>query len=107
MKTPEDANVFAYFDPLLYLYSGRHAISDPLPTTLGYHNDHEGALRLYHELVPYARAHSLSYLLLNDADFRQDLTDQERAKLEESIRQDPGLTRVWERDSAAIYRVLP
>jgi 4-amino-4-deoxy-L-arabinose transferase-like glycosyltransferase len=106
-KTPEDANFFAYFDPLLYLYSGRHAMSHPLPPALWYHDDHEAILKLYLELVPYARAHRLSYILLNDADFRGDMTDQDRARLEQSIRQNPGLEHVWEDGSAAIYRVLP
>ena len=106
-RTPADANFFAYYDPLLYLYTGRHAISHPLPPALWYHDDRATILRLYRELVPYARAHGLSYILLNDADFRQDMNDQDRAQLEQSIHQNPGLEHVWEDGTAAIYRVVP
>jgi hypothetical protein len=107
VKTPADANFFAFFDPLLYLYTGRHAMSHPLPPALWYADDREAILRHYQELVPYARAHNLGYILVNDADFRQEMNDEDRAQLEQSIRRNPGLERIWENGPAAIYRVLP
>jgi hypothetical protein len=106
-NTPADANFFAALDPLFYLYTGRHAMSRPLPPALWYHENREGVLAHYRDLVPYARAHNLSYVLVNDADFRQEMNDEDRARLEKAIRADPSLKRIWEEDTAAIYQVLP
>jgi hypothetical protein len=92
---------------MLYLYAGRHAMSHPLPPALWYRDDREAILRLYLDLVPFARAHGLSYILLNNADFQGDMNEQDRAQLEQSIRQNPRLERVWEDGTAAIYHVRP
>jgi hypothetical protein len=104
--TPGDANFFAALDPTLYLYTGHHAMSRPLPPALWYHEDHEGVLAHYSNLVSYARAHKLAYVLVNDADFRQEMNDEDRARLEKAIRSNAGLKKVWESDTAAIYQVL-
>ncbi len=72
-------------------------MSRPLPTALFCADDRAGVLKHYGGLVPYARSHNLSYLLINDADFRQEMTDENRAQLEKSIRFDPGLEKVWEK----------
>ena len=106
-STPADVDFFAALDPLFYLYTGRHAMSRPLPPALWYHDDREGVLAHYSELVPYARAHNLRYVLVNDADFRQEMNDEDRVQLEKAIRSNPGLKRVWEKDTAAIYQILP
>ena len=82
-------------------------MSRPLPPALWYHDDREGILKHYQNLVPYARAHGLGYLLINDSDFRQEMSDEDRAQLEKSIRGNPQLERVWEKGTAAIYRLLP
>lgn len=102
-KTPEDAAVFAYFDPLVLLYSGRHAVGSALLED----RDHATVLSFYEGLIPYAKAHGLSYILLNDADFPTGLSQEERLQLEQSIRQNPGLERVWQNGATAVYRVLP
>ncbi len=62
VNTPAEANVFAFFDPLLYLYTGRHAMSRPLPTALFYADDRAGVLKHYGGLVPYARARTNAQL---------------------------------------------
>jgi hypothetical protein len=107
LNTPPEAQFFAFFDPLFYLHTGRHAMSRPLPPALWYHEDREGILKHYEDLVPYAKAHGLGYLLINDQDFRREMSDEDRAALEKSIRENPQLERVWMRETSAIYRVLP
>ena len=67
-NAPAAAAVFAYDDPLLYLYTGRKACGMPIPTKFFYHNDDAGIDRLLHTIPDFARQYGLDYALLTHAD---------------------------------------
>ena len=57
---PPDANVFAYDDPLMYLYSGRKSCNLPIPPKFFYHNDDAGIDKLLHSIPDFARQYQIS-----------------------------------------------
>src|ERR1700733_11156077 len=70
---PEDANVYAYQDPVLYLYTGRKACSLPIPPKFYYHRDDDGIERLMASMADFARDYRLLDLLLTPDDYYRDL----------------------------------
>ena len=70
---PPESNVFAYDDPLLYLYTGRKSCGLPIPPKLYLHNDDAGIERLLYSIPDFARENRLDYLLLTRDDFYRDL----------------------------------
>lgn len=75
-NTPADAAIFAYDDPMVYLYTGRKALGLPLPPKLQYHEDDAGMDRLVDSIPEFASEHGLSYVLLTPDDFYRDLRER-------------------------------
>ncbi|HUA18584.1 MAG TPA: hypothetical protein VMB25_07555 [Bryobacteraceae bacterium] len=75
-NVPEQANVYAYDDPLMYLYTSRKSCALPIPTKLLFHDDQAGIHRLLVSIPDFAREHRLGYLLLTRGDFYRDLHEQ-------------------------------
>jgi hypothetical protein len=69
---PTDANVYAYDDPLVYLYTGRKACSLPIPSKFYYHGDDEAINKLTASMADFARNYRLQYLLLTPDDYHRD-----------------------------------
>jgi len=105
-NTPPDANVFAYDDPILFLYVHRKSCNFPVPPALIYHHDDAGAARLLHTLPEFAHQQGLSYVLVTGGDFHRDLHETGAKSLGDAIH-----TAAFEPlvrfPAAAIYRVLP
>ena len=72
-NTPGAASVFAYDDPLLYLYTGRKSLSLPIPPKLQYHDDQAGIDQLLDSIPDFANRHGASYALVTPGDFYRDL----------------------------------
>ena len=72
-NAPAGANVFAYDDPMLYLYTGHKSCNLPIPPKLFYHGDDAGIDKLLHSMPDFARQQQLSYVLLTPSDFYRDL----------------------------------
>ena len=102
--TPLSANVFAYDDPAVYLYAGRHACNLPVPPKLFYHDDQAGIDRLVDRVPEFAREQNLQYFFLTQADFYRDLHESRARRLERAVAQiaDPAL---YHSDSVSIYAV--
>jgi hypothetical protein len=102
---PQDAAVISYNDPVLYLYSGRHSISRPMPPSIWYADDHARAVELYRTLAPYALEHGAGYVYYTTADMRRDMDNKDVADIEGAIRSNPLFTPIFEHGIGTIYRV--
>ncbi len=102
---PADASLIAYNDPVLYLYTGRRAISRPLPPYIWYTEDREGAVNLYRDLDVYARDHGAGYVYYTTADLRRDMGDSDTTTIEDAIRDNPDFTVIYQQGIGTIYRV--
>lgn len=103
---PAGANVFAYDDPLVYLYAGRKACGLPIPPKLYYHNDDAGIDRLLHSIPDFSREYRLSYILLTPADFYRDLHEHGARHLAEAVQKSNAFEPEFEAPPVAIYRYM-
>ena len=104
-QTPREASVYAYDDPLLYLYTGRRAFGLTMPSGRIYGADPEGEADRFARAVPgNACRHGLDYLLLTTEDFYRE----GRAGLPlETAAHDLHLRQEFAAGAAAVYRCLP
>lgn len=104
-RTPPEASFLAADDALLFLYSGRHAMSKPLPPALWYRQDHAGMVHWMTDIVPFAHEHGLTYFVFSGVDVRQGMADDDRAAIEKAIRSNPDLSPLYRAKSATVYRL--
>jgi hypothetical protein len=102
---PQDAALLAYNDPVLYLYTGRHSISRPLPPYIWYASDHARAVEMYRSLAPYAREHGAGYLFYTTEDGSRDTSAEDMAEIKNAVRSNPGFTRIFQYGIGTVYRV--
>jgi hypothetical protein len=105
-NAPADANVYAYDDPLLYLYTGRKSCSLPVPPKLQYHDDQAGIDRLLKSMPEFAREHRLDYLLFSSDDFYRDLQERGAQVTEESIAASDAFRLSFQTNGVAVYQAL-
>jgi len=103
---PAGAQVLAYNDPVLFLYTGHRASRFVTPSMHWYRDDPGMIQRTYAGLADFARARRLEYLYLTPSDFRQDMGDADRRKVIELIERKPDLEIVERFGSATMYRFL-
>lgn len=102
-NAPPQANVFAYDDPVAFLYAGRKSCSLPLPPRLFYHRDTAGIDKLLDTIPDFAREHQLDYLLLTPADFHRDLHEPGARRLAEAVESSHVFQPSYKTPSVAIY----
>jgi hypothetical protein len=102
---PADAGVFAYDDPLVYLYTGRHACGLPIPTRLYYHDDQASLDRMVDDVPAFAVGHHLEYVLLTPTDFYRDLHEAGARRLGRALAADPAARELYESGAARIFSI--
>jgi hypothetical protein len=101
---PADASFFAADDGLLFLYTGHHAMSKPLPPALWYRQDHAGMVQWMTDLLPFAQQRGLTYALFAGVDARQGITNEDREAVEKAIRSSPDLSPLYQTETATVYK---
>ena len=104
--SPSDANVYAYQDPLLFLYTGRKSCRLPIPPKYLYHGDDQGIVKLMGSMEEFARGNRLNYLLLTPDDYHRDLNDKGAPGLEAAMRSS-AFQQMYTSNGAAIYALQP
>jgi hypothetical protein len=106
-NSPAQANVFAYDDPMLYLYTGRKSCNLPIPPKLYYHSDDAGIDKLLDSIPDFARQYQLSYLLLTPSDFYRDLHEARARYLAGAVENSPAFQPAFKTPSFSIYGLTP
>jgi hypothetical protein len=104
--TPAGATMYAYDDPLLYLYTGRRACSLPIPTRLYYRDDNPGIDQLLHTLPSFSRGQHLDYILWTKRDFYRGPDEGARAS-REATGSSPLFERVYRSPDAEVFQRVP
>ena len=99
-----NANVFAYDDSLLYLYTSRKACGMPIPPKLYFHDDDAGIDRLLASIPAFASENRLDYVLLSRDDFYRDLHTPGAAHLARAVESNPLFHPLYRTPSIAIYK---
>jgi 4-amino-4-deoxy-L-arabinose transferase-like glycosyltransferase len=89
-------------DPILFLYTGRHAINHVPPTMFWYQDEHSRMVDWVGNPVPFARAHGLKYFELAGVDER-GLSDEDRVAAERAIVENPDFTALYRNGSVTVY----
>ncbi len=100
---PGQAAVFAYDDPVVYLYTGRKSCSLPVPPKFYYHDDQAGIDRLLDSIPDFARRYDLAYALITPADFYRDLHARGARRLLEAVESSREFHPVYTAPSASVY----
>jgi hypothetical protein len=103
-NTPRDANVYAYDDPLLFLYAGRKSCSLPIPTKLQYHDDQDGIDRLLHSIPEFTQQQRLDYVLLSYDDFYRDLHERGARESRQSVASSDRFQLSFQSPGVAVYQ---
>ncbi|MBV9770746.1 MAG: hypothetical protein JOZ32_14320 [Bryobacterales bacterium] len=72
-NVPAGANIYAYQDPVMFLYTGHQSCHLPIPPKFLYHSDDAGIDKLMGSMPEFARGYGLEYLLLTPDDYYRDL----------------------------------
>ena len=104
-NAPREANVFAYDDPMLYLYAGRKSCNLPIPPKLYYHNDQAGIDSLLASLPDFAREHQLGYIVLAPDDFYRDLHEHGAKCLRRAVESSSAFEQVYKTGDVSVYRL--
>lgn len=103
---PASENVFAYDDPVLFLYAGRKSCSLMVPPKLIYY-DQPGTDAMVRAIPEFAQEHHLEYLLATSDDFYRDLHARAANELARSLESHSNLKRVFASPAASVYRLTP
>jgi len=98
---------YAYDDVVVFLYTGRHAVSLPVLPMAFYHEDREGILQPIREMPEFAREQHLDYLLLTATDFHRELPGPERAEARKILTREAAFERAYQSELCTVYRVSP
>lgn len=104
-NTPPNANVLAYDDPLLFLYTGRRSCGFPIPPQLVYRDDFAGQDRLLSSIPDFARYNRLDFLLLTRHDFYRDLNERGVNSMTRAVESSGEFQREFQSPTTTIYRL--
>jgi hypothetical protein len=102
--TAPTATVYASIDPLLYLYTGRHALGLPTPPLEFYQDNAFDQARFPLSILQQAREHHLDYLLITTGD---GYMEGVKGRLWEAAACDPKLRKEYGTATIAVYSYLP
>jgi hypothetical protein len=101
---PRDVYVYAYQDPVMFLYTGHKACRLPIPPKFLYHGDDGGIDHLMGSIADFARNHHLQYLLLTPDDYYRDLDAKGTHGLTEAM-QSSAFQKLYGSSRAAVYKL--
>jgi len=104
--TPKTANVFAFRDPVLYLYVDRKSCKLPIPPRLIYHQDEAGLADLVNNLSEFAHEQRLDYVLVTDGDYLA-LQDAQNRNFDDRIKRSQSFQAMARFPGSAVYLVRP
>jgi hypothetical protein len=104
-NAPPDANVYAYQDPLVFLYTGHRACRLPIPPKFLYHNDDHAIDSLMGSMASFAHGHQLDYLLLTPDDYYRDLDARGTRGLTQAM-QSSAFRQLYASGNVAVYQLV-
>ncbi|HBY58382.1 MAG TPA: hypothetical protein DEH78_01080 [Solibacterales bacterium] len=104
-RTPPQAGVLAFNGGALYLRAGRRYYALRAPTSYYYRDDSDGLLRWLREAPRHARQSGLSFVVLGDGDYWNDLSPELNRSLRASLDRDPRLQTVYSAGRYRVYRI--
>ncbi|MEN6600806.1 MAG: glycosyltransferase family 39 protein [Bryobacteraceae bacterium] len=106
-RLPPGAQLAAFHDPALYLYTGHRACGLIRPSMHMYRNDTSQAYEAFTRLAGFAREHRLDYAYFADTDFPRHISEADCRSVHWWLEANPELELVHRFPSATLYRFVP
>lgn len=103
-NVPRDAKLYAYQDPMLFLYTGHEACRLPIPPKFLYHSDDSGIEKLMGSMANFARGYRLDYLMLTPDDYYRDLNAKGTQGLAQAM-QSGAFRKLYGSSRVSIYKL--
>lgn len=104
-NVPDSDAILAYNDPVVYLYTGRHAMNIITPPRYYYEDRHDRMLDVQYGTVDFAIRRNLRYIYF-DTRFRYVFTDDEQAEIFRRIETDPRVSVAFRTGPVRVFRLL-
>ena len=102
---PADSAMLALDDVVLYLYTGRRAMTRPMPPFLWYREDSEGMVEWLSDNGSFARDRGLTAMEFAGAGVSLGLEDEDRASVAKKLSQNPDWALEFESGPVRIFRL--
>ncbi|MDQ6705685.1 MAG: hypothetical protein M3Z85_06950, partial [Acidobacteriota bacterium] len=102
---PLGAQFVSADDTLIYLYTGRHAISYQFPPKLFYRRDEARERHFFASVPAFARAHDIQYAVAGASRTIADLPPADKAAAERFLRGSASMAGLYADGAARIYRI--
>jgi hypothetical protein len=103
--TSPETVFIAYDDSLLYLETGRQALSVPLPTRFWYTGEFSKQVDVYRRIATLARNHGAQFVFFTSEDLDRDAAPDQRDAIALSLKNNPELKPVWNDAHGTIFEV--
>jgi hypothetical protein len=103
-NVPADAAMLSLDDVLLYLHTGRKAMTRPMPPFLWYREDSAGMIAWNSDNGAYAGAHGLTSFEFAGAQTAMGLDDEDRAAVAEKISKNEHWSLAYQTGPVKVYR---
>ena len=104
-NVPPSAAILSYDDPLLYLYTGRHGIHEPLDPLWWYREDHISIQNAYRNLTEFCRLRGLEYVYFTTEDLGREAGFEDRREVQKLMQANPDLKPVFTAGIGTVYKV--
>jgi hypothetical protein len=101
---PADTALLALDDVVLYLYTGRKAMTRPMPPFLWYRQDSAGMIEWISDNAAFARRHGLTAMEFAGAGISLGLEDKDRAEAEKRLSGNPDWVLAFQSGPVRIFR---
>ena len=106
-EAPAGARFYSNYDPLFYLYTGRHAMRLPVPAAFAYQEDRPALQKLTYGLGEFSVRRELDYVFLSRREPQSLLDDEEKDELWRRVRGDAQGVFVYQSSDIAIFATAP
>ena len=104
---PAQASLLAYDDPVVYLFTNRHACRGVLPPMLLYRSDEMGLEKHLRSLGGFVDRHEIGYWLLSRSDWRQELAIAGRQQAQRILRETLPHELLYGSETISVFRIKP
>lgn len=102
---PKNATFVAFNDPVLYLHTGRTALSVIFPPKYWYREDRPGMVAFYAKLADFARAHGAGYVYSTSDDLNREIGGEDKEAVMKAITTNPALIPLAHTKTGTIYQI--
>src|SRR5262249_34438828 len=104
-NTPQDAKVLSFYDPLVYLLTGRQGIQQPRSPKPYFRGDHDAQIAPFLEWPDFCRRYGLDYLVLTTLEMESAMSADDYARVRKQVLEGGAFEPAFKVPGIEIYRL--